>query len=102
MPTSTITFRETGSSIKVTPVDEVSLEARAASLATRSIKTTSKKIIAIGDNLRTDIKGAINMNYDSLFITGGIHSKEIEEEGIKNVLNKYNVKTTYYQSKLKW
>lgn len=68
----------------------------------QSIKTTSKKIIAIGDNLRTDIKGAINMNYDSLFITGGIHSKEIEEEGIKNVLNKYNVKTTYYQSKLKW
>ena len=43
MPTSNITFGKTGSSIKVIPVDEVSLEARAASLATRSIKTSSKK-----------------------------------------------------------
>ena len=68
----------------------------------QSIKTTGKKIIAIGDNLRTDIKGAINMNYDSLFITGGIHNKEIKYEGIENVLKKYEVKTTYYQSALQW
>ena len=61
-----------------------------------------KKIIAIGDNLRTDIKGANNMNYDSLFITDGIHKKEIQKEGIYNVLKKYDVKTTYYQSALKW
>ena len=37
--------------------------------------------------VRIDFRN-FNMNYDSLFITGGIHSKEIEEEGIKNVLNK--------------
>ena len=43
MPTSNITFGKTGSAIKVIPVDEVSLEARAASLATRSIKTNSKR-----------------------------------------------------------
>ena len=42
------------------------------------------------------------MNYDSLFITNGIHKKEIQNEGIDNVLKKYNVKTTYYQSALKW
>ena len=42
------------------------------------------------------------MNYDSLFITGGIHNKEIEKEGIQNVLKKYEVKTNYYQSALKW
>ena len=58
--------------------------------------------IAIGDNLRTDIKGAINMNYDSLFITGGIHNKEVKNLGIDDVLKKYKVETTYYQSALKW
>tara|TARA_B100000029_G_scaffold339901_1_gene332072 strand:+ start:131 stop:949 length:819 start_codon:yes stop_codon:yes gene_type:complete len=68
----------------------------------QSIETSNKRIIAIGDNLRTDIKGAINMNYDSLFITGGIHNEEIRNEGISNVLKKYDVKTTYYQSRLKW
>ena len=68
----------------------------------QSIQTENKRIIAIGDNLSTDIKGAINMNYDSLFITGGIHNKEIEKEGIQNVLKKYEVKTNYYQSALKW
>ena len=68
----------------------------------QSLEEKKKKIIAIGDNLRTDIKGANNMNYDSLFITGGIHEKEIQNEGIENVLKKYDVKTTYYQSALKW
>ena len=68
----------------------------------QSTQTTHKKIIAIGDNLRTDIKGANNMEYDSLFITGGIHSKEIKNEGIENVLKKYKVETNYYQSALKW
>ena len=68
----------------------------------QSTQTENKRIIAIGDNLSTDIKGAINMNYDSLFITGGIHNKEIEKEGMENVLKKYEVKTNYYQSVLKW
>ena len=68
----------------------------------QSTQTENKRIIAIGDNLSTDIKGAINMNYDSLFITGGIHNKEIEKEGMENVLKKYEVKTNYYQSALKW
>ena len=68
----------------------------------QSTERSKKKIIAIGDNLRTDIRGAINMNYDSLFITGGIHNKEIENEGVESVLKKYEVKTTYYQNVLKW
>ncbi len=42
MPTSNITFGKTGSSIKVIPVDDVSLEARVASLATGSRNTSSK------------------------------------------------------------
>ena len=61
-----------------------------------------KNVIGIGDNLRTDIKGANNMNYDSLVITGGIHKKEFEKEGIEKVLKNYNVKATFSQSILKW
>ena len=61
-----------------------------------------KNVIAIGDNLRTDIKGANNMNYDSLVITGGVHKKEFEKEGIEKVLKNYNVKATFSQSILKW
>ena len=63
---------------------------------------SNEKVLAIGDNLRTDIKGAIDMNYDSLFITQGIHKNEIQKEGIKKILKKYKVNTTYYQTELKW
>jgi len=61
-----------------------------------------KKVIAIGDNLNTDIKGAINMNYDSLLITNGIHKEEISKLGISEVLKNYGVNTTFLQSELKW
>ena len=61
-----------------------------------------KKVIVIGDNLNTDIKGAMNMNYDSLIITEGVHKAEFEQEGIKEILKRYKAKTTYSQSVLKW
>jgi hypothetical protein len=35
-------------------------------------------------------------------ITGGIHKKEFEKEGIEKVLKNYNVKATFSQSILKW
>ena len=68
----------------------------------QAIKTNNKKIIAIGDNLNTDIKGAINMNYDSMLITSGIHKEEISKQGISSVLKKYNLNITFSQSELKW
>ena len=68
----------------------------------QAIKSDKKKIIAIGDNLRTDIKGANNMNYDSLIITSGVHNKEFEKEDIEKVLKNYNAKATFFQSMLKW
>ena len=68
----------------------------------QSIQTKEKKIIAIGDNLNTDIKGANNMNYDSLIITNGIHKNEFKKEGVEKILKKYNVVSTYSQSNLKW
>ena len=47
----------------------------------QAIGENKKKILAIGDNLRTDIRGAHNMEYDSLIITSGIHKNEIKKEG---------------------
>jgi len=68
----------------------------------QATNSNNKKIIAIGDNLKTDIKGANNMNYDSLVITSGVHNKEFEKDGIEKVLKNYNVKATFSQSILKW
>ena len=68
----------------------------------QSTDINKKKIIAIGDNLRTDIKGANNMNYDSLIITNGVHKNEFKNESEEKILNKYNVRATFSQGALKW
>ncbi len=62
----------------------------------------NKKILCIGDNLNTDIKGANIQNFDSLLITGGIHRQEISKLSINNVLKNYDVKINYFQKELKW
>ena len=37
----------------------------------------NEKVLAIGDNLRTDIKGANNLKIDCIFITDGVHRKNL-------------------------
>ena len=68
----------------------------------QSTDNKNKKILSIGDNLNTDIKGANLLNYDSLLITNGIHKNEIKEKGIDNVSKSYEVICNYIQSELKW
>ncbi len=68
----------------------------------QSIDNKNKKILAIGDNLNTDIRGANLLNYDSLLITNGIHRNEIKNKGIQNVAKEYEVIVNYIQSDLKW
>ena len=61
--------------------------------------------LAIGDNIRTDIKGANNMKFDSLLITNGIHKDEFLKLPLENydkILKKYGTKTNYYQERLTW
>lgn len=41
------------------------------------LKLPKGKVIAIGDSLQHDIQGACNAGVDSIFITGGIHAKDI-------------------------
>ena len=68
----------------------------------QSTDNKNKKILSIGDNLNTDIKGANLLNYDSLIISNGIHKDEIKEKGIEKVAKSYEAICNYVQSELKW
>ena len=68
----------------------------------QAAKVKNKKVICIGDNLNTDIKGANIQNFDNLLITDGVHKKEIQKEKLENVLLNYNAKINYFQSQLIW
>ena len=62
-----------------------------------------EKVLAIGDNLRTDIKGANNLGIDSLFIYHGVHRDEIKNENdILKVIKNYDVLINYFQFELNW
>ena len=63
----------------------------------------NEKVLAIGDNLRTDIKGANNLNLDCIFITDGIHRGEMNKISDLNKLSEtYNVKINFFQKELTW
>jgi HAD superfamily hydrolase (TIGR01459 family) len=68
----------------------------------QSIDNKDKKILSIGDNLNTDIKGANLLNYDSLLISNGIHKDEIKKEGIDIVSKRYEAVVNFIQTELKW
>tara|TARA_B100001063_G_scaffold199013_1_gene191727 strand:- start:164 stop:982 length:819 start_codon:yes stop_codon:yes gene_type:complete len=68
----------------------------------QSIDNKNKKILSIGDNFNTDIKGANLLNYDSLIISNGIHKNEIKENGIEKTAKSYETICNYIQSELKW
>ena len=59
----------------------------------------NKKVLCIGDNLNTDIKGANIQNFKSLFILNGIHNNENK---LNKLLSDYKVHADYIQSSLKW
>ena len=64
-----------------------------------------EKVLVIGDNILTDIKGANRMNFDALLITSGVHKNDFLKLNYKKydeVLNRHKVKTNYYLEKLFW
>ena len=68
-------------------------------------RNKNEKVLVIGDNIRTDIKGANNMKLDSLLITAGIHKKDFLNLPVADydkILNKYETNTNYYQESLNW
>ena len=66
---------------------------------TQSAEIKNKKILCIGDNLNTDIKGANIQNFKSLFIMSGIHNNE---NNINELKKKYEVNIDYTQNNLVW
>jgi len=56
------------------PIYEQAL-ARAQALRRRPVDPA--RVLAIGDSVRTDLKGAVDFNIDSLFVTAGIHAEEL-------------------------
>ena len=68
----------------------------------QSINNIGKKVLAIGDNLNTDIRGANLLNYDSLLICNGIHKEEIKNKGVTEVSKEYESIVNFTQSELKW
>ena len=68
----------------------------------QSTNNINKKILSIGDNLNTDIKGANLLNYESLLISNGVHKNEIKDKGIELLSKQYDSVVNYIQSDLKW
>jgi len=67
-----------------------------------STNVLNKRILCIGDNLNTDIKGANIQKFDSLLVTNGIHRQEILKIELSDVLKKYEVYVDYTQKNFKW
>jgi len=64
---------------------------------------TNQKTLVIGDNLKTDIKGANNMKLDSIFITNGVHKDiAINEKLINDLLQQSKVEANFFQKDLTW
>jgi HAD superfamily hydrolase (TIGR01459 family) len=68
----------------------------------QAINNERKRVLSIGDNLNTDIKGANLLNFNSLIISNGVHRDEIKKEGIDVVSKKYEVVVNFIQTELKW
>ena len=68
-----------------------------------------RRILALGDGLATDIKGANGAGIDALFVTGGVFAAECgddpeqpEPEKVRIVLEKHNVKAVGAMARLAW
>ena len=64
---------------------------------------SNEKVLAVGDNLRTDIKGANNLDIDCIFISNGVHRNEYKDTSeLKFLLDKYKVKANFFQREFQW
>jgi HAD superfamily hydrolase (TIGR01459 family) len=52
-------------------------QALAAAQRQRARPTELRRVLAIGDSVRTDLKGAAAFDIDCLFVTAGIHAEEL-------------------------
>ena len=67
-----------------------------------STKIKNRKVLCIGDNLNTDIRGANIQNFSSLLISDGIHREELINKNQNDLFKEYKVSVDYIQKSLKW
>jgi HAD superfamily hydrolase (TIGR01459 family) len=53
--------------------------------ALRAVSPDPARVLAIGDSVRTDLKGAQAFGIDCLFVTGGIHAEELGERHVPDL-----------------
>ena len=63
-------------------------------------KIDNKKVLCIGDNLNTDIRGANMQNFSSLLICNGIHRAELLKKKQNDLFKEYDVNVDYIQKNL--
>ena len=73
----------------------------------KNLKKKKIQLFSIGDNLKTDIKGANMLNIDSLLVLNGIYkdffrNNALDFEKLKQSTNTINLKINYYQENLLW
>lgn len=86
------------------PIYDVALD-HAERISGKSIDRS--KVLAIGDGLPTDIKGAADNNVDALFITNGIHAAdytagEVDQEKLHAFLADNNAAPAHWIKTLVW
>ncbi len=62
----------------------------------------SDKVLAIGDNMETDIKGAIGFGYDSLLLKCGVYRDELKEKTIEEIIEGYRHSPKYILDEVTW
>jgi len=87
------------------PVYEEALRRAAKALGR---ETPHSRVLAIGDSLRTDMKGAETFGIDGLFVTNGIHAEELghreapDPARMAEAFTKYGVKPAAVMRSLIW
>lgn len=60
----------------------------------------TSRVLAIGDNIHTDLLGAQNENYDCLFVADGVHDANTAQ--VNALLGKHGIFVKYMLSSLRW
>jgi HAD superfamily hydrolase (TIGR01459 family) len=90
------------------PHPEIYQEALKRAAAARGAAASLKRVVAIGDSIRTDMKGAAAFGIDSIFVTDGIHAEEFGTRGapdmavLRMVLGREGVAPTATMRRLAW
>ncbi len=83
-------------------------EALKRAAAARGADTPLDRVVAIGDSIRTDMKGAAGFRIGSIFVTDGIHAEEFGDRGapdtdvIAKALAREGVAPTAVMHRLVW